>query len=268
MRKEAARGAILAVADRPPFIYPSSVPYWAYVTAKSAALEIAAVSMIQLPANFTGVARLFPLPNLVMFPHVMQPIHIFEPRYVEMVEDAIRTDQLLAMSVLQPGWEPEYAGRPPVYSQVCLGKIATHARTEDGKYNLLLLGLKRARIRRELPPLRAFRQAELELVDDHYSASSSQRREELHAELLETFRGFLRHESPVQEQFDQLLASGQIPLGMLSDMISFTLDLPLDAKLRLLDEANVDERAAYLLRLLGRMPGVREPTFPPEFSLN
>ena len=69
------------------------------------------------------------------------------------------------------------------------------------------------------------------------------------------------------QHFDHL-ASGQIPLGMLSDMISFTLDLPLDAKLRLLDEANVDERAAYLLRLLGRMPGVREPTFPPEFSLN
>jgi uncharacterized protein len=230
------------------------------------------VSISQLPANFTGVTRLFPLPNLVMFPHVMQPLHIFEPRYVEMVEEAIRTDGLLAMSVLQPGWEPEYPGRPPVYPVVCLGKIATHAKTDDGNYNVLLLGLKRAKIRRELPPLRSFRQAELELLEDHYSSSSAQRRENLHRELLDTFRAFIRRESAVQEQFDQLLTSNQISLGMLADMVAFTLDLPMNAKFHLLEETNVDDRAGYLLdRLLELKSPVnafRERAFPPEFSLN
>jgi Lon protease-like protein len=207
-----------------------------------------------------------------MFPHVMQPIHIFEPRYVEMVEEAIRTDQLLAMSILQPGWEPEYAGRPPVFPTVCLGKIATHVKTDDGKYNLLLLGLRRAQIRRELPPLRSFRQAELELLEDHYTAASPQRREQLHGDLLETFRAFIKRESAVQEQFDQLLTSSQISLGMLADMVAFTLDLSLSAKFHLLQETNVDERASYLLDRLHEMRGpeslYRERVFPPEFSLN
>lgn len=226
----------------------------------------------QLPANFTGVSRLFPLPNLVMFPHVMQPLHIFEPRYVEMVEEAIRTDQLLAMSILQPGWEPDYPGRPPVYPAVCLGKIATHAKTEDGNYNVLLLGLKRAKIRRELPPLRSFRQAELELLEDHYSSASAQRRENLHAQLLDTFRAFIRRESAVQEQFDQLLTNSQISLGMLADMVAFTLDLPIEVKFRLLDETSVDKRASYLLEQLVRIKGpvgaFEQRAFPPEFSLN
>jgi uncharacterized protein len=230
------------------------------------------VELTQLPANFTGVSRLFPLPNLVMFPHVMQPLHIFEPRYVEMVEEAIRTDQLLAMSILQPGWEHEYPGRPAVFSTVCLGKIATHAKTDDGNYNILLLGLKRAQIRRELPPLRSFRQAELELLEDHYSSASSQRREKLHGDLLDAFRGFIQRKSPIQEQFDQILTSSQIPLGMLTDMVSFTIELPMASKIHLLGETNVDNRAAYLLEglcgLKSPSSGVFERVFPPAFSHN
>ena len=57
----------------------------------------------QLPHDFSGTVRLFPLPNLVMFPHVVQPLHIFEPRYREMLEDALEHDRLLAMALLQPG---------------------------------------------------------------------------------------------------------------------------------------------------------------------
>lgn len=230
------------------------------------------MELTQLPANFTGVSRLFPLPNLVMFPHVMQPLHIFEPRYVEMVEEAIRTDQLLAMSILQPGWEHDYPGRPAVFPDVCLGRIATHAKTEDGNYNILLLGVKRAQIRRELPPLRSFRQAELELHDDHYSSASSQRREKLHADLLDAFRGFIARKSPIQEQFDQILTTSQIPLGMLTDMVSFTVELPVASKIHLLGETNVDHRAAYLLEQLkdfrGAAGGPFERVFPPEFSHN
>ena len=55
-------------------------------------------------STFSGVARLFPLPNLVLYPHVMQPLHIFEERYREMLEDAIADDGLIAMALLEPGW--------------------------------------------------------------------------------------------------------------------------------------------------------------------
>src|SRR3990172_3672334 len=84
--------------------------------------------------TFSGVARLFPLPNLVMYPHVMQPLHIFEERYREMLEDAVAGDRLIAMALLKPGWETDYESRPPIARFACLGKAVTHPRTPDGRY--------------------------------------------------------------------------------------------------------------------------------------
>ena len=109
--------------------------------------------------TFSGVARLFPLPNLVLYPHVMQPLHIFEERYREMVEDALAGDKLIAMAVLKPGWEQDYDSRPPVSPYACLGKIVAHHRLDDGRYNLLVLGVQRVRIEHELDPIRSFRRS-------------------------------------------------------------------------------------------------------------
>ena len=78
--------------------------------------------------TFSGVARLFPLPNLVLYPHVMQPLHIFEERYREMLEDALAGDKLIAMAVLEPGWETDYESRPPIAKYACLGKVVAHHR--------------------------------------------------------------------------------------------------------------------------------------------
>ena len=61
-----------------------------------------------LPTDFDGQARLFPLSDLVMFPNNLLPLHIFESRYCEMLEDATRSDQLIAMATLLPGFEDEY----------------------------------------------------------------------------------------------------------------------------------------------------------------
>ena len=68
------------------------------------------------PDDFSGFARLFPLPNLVMFPHVMQAMHIFEPRYRSLFEEAISDDKHIALGVLAPGWEVDYEGRPALES--------------------------------------------------------------------------------------------------------------------------------------------------------
>jgi Lon protease-like protein len=64
------------------------------------------------PDQFSGLARVFPLPNMVMFPHVMQALHIFEPRYLAMFEEAIQDDRLIALGLLAPGWEQQYEERP------------------------------------------------------------------------------------------------------------------------------------------------------------
>ena len=77
-----------------------------------------------VPEQFSGRARLFPLPNLVLFPHVVQPLHVFEPRYVDLLHDALEDDRLIAMSLLEAGWEKDYEGRPALYPTACLGRIS------------------------------------------------------------------------------------------------------------------------------------------------
>ena len=73
--------------------------------------------------DFRGLARLFPLPNLVLFPSVIQPLHIFEPRYRQLMEDALKDDRLIGMALLRPGYEEDYHNNPPIYPVICLGRI-------------------------------------------------------------------------------------------------------------------------------------------------
>src|SRR3989441_8060711 len=89
---------------------------------------------------------LFPLPNVVLFPNVFLPLHIFEARYREMVADAVASDRLIGMVLLRPGWEPNYEGRPAVYPIGCSGVMTHVERLGDGRYNLVLRGLERFRI--------------------------------------------------------------------------------------------------------------------------
>ena len=89
---------------------------------------------------------IFPLPNVVLFPNVVLPLHIFEPRYREMVSDALRGDRVIGMVLLRPGWERDYEGRPPVYPIGCAGVITHAERMADGRYNIALRGMEKFRI--------------------------------------------------------------------------------------------------------------------------
>jgi Lon protease-like protein len=89
---------------------------------------------------------LFPLPNVVLFPGVFLPLHVFEARYRAMVADALEGDRVIGMVLLRPGWEPDYEGRPPVYETGCAGLITHVEQLPDGRYNLVLKGLSRFRI--------------------------------------------------------------------------------------------------------------------------
>src|SRR5262249_6167709 len=97
-------------------------------------------------ANFGGTVRLFPLPNVVLFPQAIQPLHVFEPRYRQMTADALASDRLITLVLLQPGWETDYAGTPEICSVACVGQVVADQGLPDGRYNLLLRGLRRARI--------------------------------------------------------------------------------------------------------------------------
>jgi hypothetical protein len=103
----------------------------------------------------------FPLPNVVLFPQVFLPLHIFEPRYRDMVADALEGDRLIGMVLLRPGWETDYEGRPPVYPIGCAGLITNHERLPDGRYNIVLRGIEKFRVVEETRD-RTYRVARIE----------------------------------------------------------------------------------------------------------
>jgi Lon protease-like protein len=89
---------------------------------------------------------IFPLPNVVLFPNVFLPLHVFEPRYRDLVADALTGDRIIGICLLQPGWEPHYQARPHVYEIGCAGLITFSEQHADGRYNMVLRGLEKFRI--------------------------------------------------------------------------------------------------------------------------
>lgn len=108
---------------------------------------------------------LFPLPNCVLLPHATIPLHIFEARYRKMVSDALDSRGLIAMALFEgEEWKSQYQGNPLIRSHVCVGYIIQHQALPDGCYNLLLQGVCRARLVKELP-VDNYRRAILEPTD-------------------------------------------------------------------------------------------------------
>ena len=113
---------------------------------------------------------IFPLPDVVLFPGVFLPLHVFEPRYREMVSDALAGDRLIGIVLLRPGWEHDYVGEPRVYPIGCLGLITHAEHLDDGGYNVVLHGLNKFRIVAEESDL-SYRVAHVETIDETPGAS-------------------------------------------------------------------------------------------------
>ena len=92
---------------------------------------------------------LFPLPEVALFPGVSRPFIIFEPRYREMVADALAGNRIIGMVALRPGFEKDYEGRPPIYEVGCAGQIQQYEKLPDGRYLILLRGVMTFRIASE-----------------------------------------------------------------------------------------------------------------------
>jgi uncharacterized protein len=108
---------------------------------------------------------IFPLPNVVLFPNVFLPLHIFEPRYRDMVATALQEDRIIGMVLLRPGWEGQYEGRPPVYPIGCAGLITHAERLSDGRFNIVLQGLEKFRIVEEDDSL-SYRVARVDSIEE------------------------------------------------------------------------------------------------------
>ncbi len=218
--------------------------------------------------DFGNVCRLFPLPGVVLFPHAVLPLHIFEPRYRQMTEDALASDRLIAIVQVRPPEEWTTPGQPTLEDHGCLGRIVKHERLPDGRFRFLLLGCKRVRLTREVPTGKLYRSAEVEIVEDvDPDGPDWQRR----AELIALFRALFGDR--IDPDLDNLFDT-DLPLGVLTDIVAQAMGLPAEAKQRLLRQPRVSLRVGDLLDRLrelserGSDPGGGPSTFPPPFSRN
>jgi Lon protease-like protein len=121
------------------------------------------------PADLPGTIPVFPLPGALLLPRGQMPLNIFEPRYLEMVDDALRDGHRL-IGMIQP--DPAHPGgpdRPNLYKVGCVGRITQIAETGDGRYLMQLTGVTRYRIIQELPVITAYRQCAVDytpFIDD------------------------------------------------------------------------------------------------------
>ena len=226
----------------------------------------------QLPLDFSGEVRLFPLPNLVLFPGVIQPLHVFETRYRQMIEDALSADELIAIALMKPGWEPHYEGRPAIHDTVCIGRIMTHTRLDDGRFNLLLQGLQRGKLVREIATDRLYRMAEVS-VPEAVSSVANPKLAALAARVRQQFMQLCERDATLDEEAIQCLLSDGLRLDSFADLIAFSLDAEPLIKQQVLDSDDLATRlrivSQQIRRQLKQEPASQQASaFPPCFSSN
>jgi Lon protease-like protein len=196
--------------------------------------------------DHTLAAPLFPLPNVVFFPRAILPLHIFEERYKAMTADSLAGDRKIAMALLRPGWEASYYGKPAIEPVVCVGKIVSAERLDDGKYNFLLHGLTRARILYEEPSA-SYRIARLELLQEtpvmEIDLANQRQR------LIEIFCHEPLASLPQVRELKRVINS-PMPTGEVADLIAFHLLNSVPLKQSLLAETDVIHRVSRIIDAL------------------
>ena len=195
------------------------------------------------PASLPSDIPLFPLPEVVLFPGARRPLVIYEPRYREMVADALKGDRIIGTVLLRPGFEANYEGRPPIYAIGCAGVIEDYQRLPDGRYAILLHGLTTFRVVREdqrKPYRRARVEAIPEVLKDEDRASLSMLRERL-ARLLDGLLPLdVKPPDPSLEDDEFVNVTAQ------------ALEMPEASRQELLEDNNVVGRARGLVERLSK----------------
>ncbi len=203
---------------------------------------------LEFPTTFP----IFPLPGVVLFPGTYLPLHIFEPRYRAMTEAALDGDQVIGM-VLVRGDEDPMQSRVPIFDVGCAGRIVETERHADGRFNLLLHGERRFRIRREIESKAPFRSVAAELLADpgfpELAPSVQRRLDELRPELETHMLELVQLTSPAtaSQLAERMRALDPV---LLQNALAFGLDCPTLEKQSLLEAADPVVQGELLLRLL------------------
>jgi uncharacterized protein len=183
---------------------------------------------------------LFPLPDTVLFPGMPLPLHVFEPRYRKMVEDALSSDRIIGMTLLRPGWEADYEGRPAIYPVGCSGTISRHEKLEDGRYNIVLRAQTRFRVLAEHDG-EPYRVASVETLADGVGDATA---------LDGLRRRVLAAIARAADGPSTLVLQGELPHELLINALCQSLSLPAVEKQSLLDCETLESRYARLAAIL------------------
>ncbi|WP_446532515.1 LON peptidase substrate-binding domain-containing protein [Qipengyuania flavescens] len=188
--------------------------------------------------TMTKRLSIFPLPGAILFPGLQLPLHIFEPRYRDLVGSALAKDRLIGM--IQP---QRSADRAPLYDIGCVGRIADVEALEDGRYNIVLDGEARFRVLKELEVTTSFRQVEAEILDDpqnEFLSSVERGSFEFEARRFADLQGYSVDWDSVQRLDDETLINGVAQI------------IPFDAasKQALLEAPNLSQRCELMIQLM------------------
>jgi Lon protease-like protein len=202
---------------------------------------------------------LFPLPNVVLFPHALLPLHIFEDRYRALVRDILGGARFLAVSLIAPGAD-EDDERPSVRTVAGVGEVVMAHELPDGRFNLVVRGRARVRIDEELPSDRPYRMVAASVIPDQTVADEEEIRDA--DQSLRALIGQLADAIPEGgELLRQVVASQEGPAELV-DVVAAALIVDPDARQRLLETRDVGKRiervAAEVVAMTSRIgtPGV------------
>jgi uncharacterized protein len=197
---------------------------------------------------------IFPLPTAVLFPATLMPLHVFEPRYLMMLDDLLATEhRYLGVAQLTGDWRESYGGRPPVCDVFGLGQVVQHELTPDGRRDILVRGVARATILAELPPEEPFRTVRCRVL------ASGEEIDAL-AGKMATVRSLLATWLAGVPGLDMSRASSlfdpSAPAGQVLDSAATALPIEADVKQALLGDVDLCVRADRMIEALIDLPPV------------
>jgi Lon protease-like protein len=190
------------------------------------------------------IVPIFPLPTVVFFPETYLPLHIFEPRYREMVQEVAGHEQCIGMALLKDGWEDQYEEAPPIYSIGCVGRIISSHKLSDGGYNIVLQGLHRCTYQ-EQTVITNYRQAR---ITPQVPQPCTSLTSEIRRQLEETAQEYLT--SKKANQLCNIIGAGTLTDSVLVHNLSAGLDLSPIEKQFLLESDDLSQQARRLIDLI------------------
>ena len=188
---------------------------------------------------------IFPLSNFIIFPKTSVPLNIFEPRYIQMVDDCMKSNRVMGMI------QPKKTGnlkKPDLYNVGCIGKITSFNETEDGRYLIVLNGISRFKIVNEVSTNKLYRICKVNY--ENFLSDLNQKKESLNFSSLETIfkdlkdffdkKGYMINWSELKNQ----------DLGYTINTLSMASPFSLEEKQTLLESLNINERKSKLEKIL------------------